>query len=85
MKLVAGRLTVQSAPLQFGQGSTYVFARNARHCRDIALPDLVENDNSSGFRLATKILRKFEQRARYPGLDGQEACCCHRTIGLAQA
>jgi hypothetical protein len=57
-------LTDQSAPLQFGYGSAYVFARNARHCRDVGLPDLVEDDNSSGFRLATEMLRKFEQRAR---------------------
>src|SRR5258708_35424613 len=79
---IAGRLTDQSAPLQFGQGSADIFARDARHCRDVALPDLVEDDDSSGFRLAAEMLRKLDQCARDARLDGQEACRYHRLIVL---
>jgi len=55
-------LADQSPPLQFGQGAAYVFARDAGHCGNVSLPDLVEDDYTPRVGLSTEMLGKLEQR-----------------------
>src|SRR6266403_2967582 len=84
-EIVAGGLADQSAPLQLGQGAADVFARDAGHAGNVALPDLVQDDDAPRVRLLTEMFGKFQQGARDARLDAEEACRRHRLIGLAQA
>src|SRR6266576_5349524 len=84
-EIVAGGVADQSAPLQFGQGAADVFARDAGHAGNVALPDLVQDDDAPRVRLLTEMLGKFQQGARHARLDAEEACRRHRLVGLAQA
>src|SRR4051794_2360557 len=54
-EVVIRRLSNQASTLQVCHTTTNVFARHARHGRDIALSYLVEDNDFSGLRLATEM------------------------------
>jgi hypothetical protein len=67
------------------ENSAYIFARNARHGRDVALAQLLPNDDTTTADLVAESFGKVKQCSRDPAFDRQERSRRNNLIGIAQA
>src|SRR4051794_39845918 len=82
--IVPGKTAHQFAVHPLLQDAADIFAGNAGHRSEIALRDLLPQDDTPAADVATERFSEVEQRPGHASLDGQEAGCCERVVRVAQ-
>ena len=86
LKVIVTRPAAQDfAAFPILKDTAQVFAGNSSHGREVALPDLVLNDDAVRSDIPPEMIRQFEQRKGNATLQRQEAPRSDRHVGLAKA
>ena len=81
--IVTGQATHDFAAFPILEDTAQVFAGNSGHGREVALPDLVLDDDAVRSDIPPEMIRQFEQRKGNATLQRQEAPSSDRHVGLA--
>src|SRR6202051_3347859 len=71
--IIAGQPADQLAALPVVEDAADILARDAGHGGEVALPDLLADDDAAGADILAEIVRQFEQRAGDAAAQRQEA------------
>jgi hypothetical protein len=71
--IIAGQSADQLAALPVGENAAETFTRDARHRREIALADLLVDDDAASANILAEVVRQVEQRAGNTAAQRQES------------
>ena len=81
--IVSGPAAHDFAAFPILKDAVHVFASNSSHGSEVALGDLMLNDDAVRSDLPPEMIRQFEQRESNATSQRQKASSCDRQVGLA--
>ena len=84
-EVIAGDGAHQLAALPVVEDAVHGFARQASHGGEVALPDLLADDDATRPNILAEMFRQFEQGAGDAAFKWQEASGCEHNVRFTQA